>query len=52
MKSMLSVLPILLLAAPLAAQPIAGEEVIEPGEKQLKQLRALTPSGAEKRVGQ
>lgn len=50
MKSILAFISILALAAPLQAQPIAGEEVIEPSEKQLRQLRALSPASVEKLI--
>lgn len=39
-----------LVASPCAAQPIAGEEVIEPNPKQLAQLRALTPDSVEGQI--
>jgi hypothetical protein len=45
-----TVLILALIASPCLAQPITGEEVIEPSPKQLAQLRALTPESVEGQV--
>jgi hypothetical protein len=50
MKIVLFTLSLVAFAASAAAQPIAGEEVIEPTDKQLRQLAALTRDGVAKAV--
>lgn len=50
MKSTFAALTLALAAAPVFAEPIAGEEVIEPTDKQLRQLGALTPESVERKV--
>lgn len=50
MKHLIIFAPLLLLATAAHAGPVEGEEVITPNEKQLNQIRQLTPASVESSI--